>query len=520
MHKWPSNEEIIRGVDNSKSIADYARQLGYPRRTVSTKYHNALRQVDERLTKSNFFISCAQINTPAHEGFLKNVKAMCESKGAAILISGFTYNKDGMGHDKMGNADNKDKEYLYDPSLNPYMTFDRVSLNKKLEFMGSLNILPTATHPLSGLQTHTDTQSAIIPHPKITLESVPTLPGKLAKLLMTTGCMTYPNYMQKKAGQKAEKWHTIGGLWVEIVNDKHFHVRQIMAEEDGSFYDLTDRWEDGKLSTGHRVESIAWGDTHYPDVDNNVAGACWFSTESMLNILKPKDQFFHDLLDFKCRNHHNRDDAFFIQSKANERVRAEIEGCAHLLINTSREWCKSHVVASNHDNAYERWVREVSASEEPNMDNAIFLLQSKLAMYESYKTDKKINMFEWASAPYLRRFDHRIHFMHVDESFRSANGIEYGMHGDKGPNGARGSVKSFARIGTPSFIGHGHQATIFENCWMTGITRTQDAGYNKGPSSWSHTQGIEYSNGKRCLVTIIDGQWCKNIPEEASVRIS
>ena len=53
----------------------------------------------------------------------------------------------------------------------------------------------------------------------------------------------------------------------------------------------------------------------------------------------------------------------------------------------------------------------------------------------------------------------------VDESLL-VGGIELGMHGDKGPNGARGSVRNLARIGVKSITGHGHAPEIFE--WMAG----------------------------------------------------
>tara|TARA_R110002020_G_scaffold213427_1_gene420258 strand:- start:53334 stop:54881 length:1548 start_codon:yes stop_codon:yes gene_type:complete len=515
MRKWPSNEELVDAVDTAGSISAYARQLGYPRRTVSSRYNKALRSLDRRGT-STFFISSAQINTPAHKDFLRNVEAMCEKKNATILVSGFTYNVDGQGSEGMGNAKKKDKEFYYDKDLADYITGKRRKLNKKLDFLGSLNILPTAVNPLSGLQTHTGTSSAIIPHPKLALESVPTLPGKLTKLLMTTGCMTQSNYMQKKAGQKAEQWHTIGGLLVEIVDEKHFHVRQIIAEEDGSFYDLTDRWENGCLTTGHRAQSIVWGDVHVPDQDEQTVRACWTNKDSMFNVLKPREQFFHDLLDFKCRNHHNRGDVFFLQSQANVLVEDEIKQACDFLRETSSDFCKSYVVASNHDNAYTRWVRETSHLEEPNIDNAMFLLESQTRLYNSIKSGTKINMFEEASKKFLDHQDMKqIRFLKVDESHRSPNKIEYGMHGDRGPNGSRGSLKAFTKIGTECTIGHSHTAGIFQNVWQVGITRTLFADYAKGPSSWSHTQCIEYPNGKRCLITIIDGIWCRDVPEGA-----
>jgi hypothetical protein len=81
------------------------------------------------------------------------------------------------------------------------------------------------------------------------------------------------------------------------------------------------------------------------------------------------------------------------------------------------------------------------------------------------------------------------------------------MHGDKGANGARGNLKSFARSGRKCIVADSHTAGLFEGAMQVGVMGSLDQGYNVGLSSWSHTNAIVYENGKRALLTICNGRW-------------
>ncbi len=75
-----------------------------------------------------------------------------------------------------------------------------------------------------------------------------------------------------------------------------------------------------------------------------------------------------------------------------------------------------------------------------------------------------------------------------------------------GPNGARGNIKAFAKMGRKCIIGHGHGAGQHEGAMQVGVMGNLDMGYNVGPSNWSHTYALVYPNGKRTLVTIWNGK--------------
>lgn len=82
-----------------------------------------------------------------------------------------------------------------------------------------------------------------------------------------------------------------------------------------------------------------------------------------------------------------------------------------------------------------------------------------------------------------------------------------GKHDDLGPNGARGSVINIARTGEKSNICHSHSAGITHGCYQVGTFSLLDMGYNTGPSAWSHSAIITYTNGKRAVLTLRAGKW-------------
>src|ERR1035437_6492102 len=124
-----------------------------------------------------------------------------------------------------------------------------------------MNITPTASDPLTGLETYSGRQSAVFPHAKIAMRTVASIQGSGAKLNYTTGTVTKRNYIQKRAGLMAEFHHTYGGLLVEVDSAGVWKVRQLDAEAvSGTLYDLTLKVENGVVTDGHRVEAINWGD--------------------------------------------------------------------------------------------------------------------------------------------------------------------------------------------------------------------------------------------------------------------
>lgn len=463
------------------------------------------------LKGKTFVITAAQNNTPIHAGLMKSLKLYCEDKNAELIISRFSYNKNGFQNGVKQDLEKSKGEMWYDPAIEPYVLDDLVKITDDLYFGGNINILPTAKRPLSGWDNYFRGASGIVPHVKHELQSHPSLGGDQARMLYTTGTITKRNYIQKKTGQIAEFHHNYGALVVEIDHDGDFFVRQLAAKNDGSFQDLTDTYNpDGTILRDQPVEAITWGDIHVEKPDKEVNKTSFSNKASILNVLKPRFQFIHDLVCFNKRNHHNREDwrHNLEQQVINMTVDKEHKMAADFLKVIERDGTKTVVVKSNHDEAFEKWLVEGKDEQERGQDLVTFLEAKAELAKRIAKGDKDFDVFEWAirnKAPYLKNTQ----FLKARDSFKvcakrnGKGGVECGQHGHYGNNGARGNNTQYHKLGIKISKAHDHTAGIRDAVMSAGITGSMDQGYNgKGGSTWSHSHIIVYPNGKRAVITL------------------
>lgn len=464
--------------------------------------------------RRTYLVTAAQNNTAIHEGFWENLLALADHDAARIIVGGFIYRKDAFGQQAQEVTHKKDKEKgaEWDKRILPYLLTERSKLADGLFWCGEMNILPTAERPLSGLANYTGVDSAIFPSTKFAMESIATSKHEPAKHNYTSGSLTHPNYLQRKAGLKAEFHHVIGALIVEVDEDETWFVRQINAAADGSFYDLDRRVASGRVTTGHAVEGINWGDIHEAQLEDWIKELSWGKENSIIDTLRPRYQFCHDTLDFRSRSHHETKDPHEMFRKwvtNKESVQAELMGTVNFLKMAERQFCQTVVVESNHDNAYLRWVKE--ASHKTDHPNAIFLLESQLASLKAIAAnDNQFHLFGWAIGQL--GYTGSAIFLDEDDSFLMCGSIECAMHGHLGMNGARGSGAGFTKMGRKLNIGHMHSAAIVDGVYIAGVWGNLDMGYNKGPSSWSHSMIVTYPNGKRTIVTLRDRKWRADQP--------
>jgi hypothetical protein len=461
-----------------------------------------------------WLLTAAQDETSIHEGFWTNLLAYGQKIGAEVLVGGFTYNKSLF-------EDHASRTAVFAASVQPYLIHDNRMLGPLL-FAAKMNTLPTAVRPLSGLANYGRGAWTVFPHAKVQLDSVPSLPGRHPAMVMTTGACTVDNYIPKKAGLKAEFHHQIGAVIVEVDGADRIFCRHIGATNDGSFQDLDAIVRNGDVTFGNRVEAITWGDIHREQLDPQVALTCWgfdvasgqiVREDSLINALRPRHQFFHDLLDFRARNHHRRDDhvhAKRMQMLGAESVAGELRDCAHFLRATQRDYCQSVVVASNHNDALLRWLRETDPRRDPLNLRTWCQLNDKWHEQLEIDPDGHFDLFRFAVTRHDPGLVDDVTFVPRNGNYlicQDRGGIECGMHGDEGPNGARGTVVNLSQVGVRLTVGHGHSAKILDGVHMVGLCGKLDQGYNSGPSGWSHTQGVTYPNSRRTLLTIIDGKY-------------
>ena len=463
---------------------------------------------------ATYILTSAQNNTQVHEGLWENLLVYAKYLKATLYVSQFTYNTNAYQarEVKPGTRVAEYDEVWYDSNLAPYVYNERLNLTPSLTFCGELNILPTADRPLNGFENYTNRASGIFPHARQHMQSIASLDSP--KFNYTTGACTLRNYIQKRAGLRAEHHHAYGALIVRVDGNGDWFVRQLRATEDGSFYDVARDGallvRGGKITRRHRVEAYQPGDVHVAQMDPSIRELTW-GKGGIVDTLKPRYQFLHDTLDFKSRNHHEQKDAhelFRKHVRKQDSVEAELKDVARFLKDTAaRPDCQLVVVDSNHDQALTRWLREAELASDPI--NALVYLDLQREVYRAIAEGKDdFHLLETV----MRQMgvSDRVRFLRVDESFvicRLAGGIECGMHGDRGANGARGTPSMFAKVGRRASTGHVHAACIIDDLFVAGTCSLLRLSYNRGLSGWSHSGVLTYANGCRTIITCWKGRW-------------
>lgn len=447
-----------------------------------------------------YVITYAQNATPVHPAFLASLLRYCEERKATLLVLPGRY-KNPTSIFSQGMA----SEDWWDTALHPYLFAGRMNLGKNLTVYGDISIQPTADRPLTGFEAFTGVSSAIFGHPKLQLTTVAT-GHDYPRILTTTGAVTRPNYTNTKAGKKAGFHHILGATVVEQ-GENLFHLRQINALDDGSFIDLDREYTVDGSNEAKRALALYCGDIHDAHADAEVIDATFTAPSSIVNILRPEKIIYSDVLDFDARNHHTIGDFCDRYARArNERgdsVEEECRSAISFLDDLTPEDAEPVVIASNHDEAFDRWLNEANPKQDPL--NAKFYHQMWLAKIDAYEEYSVwIPAFELFYAVHGKN---RARFLARDEAYR-IGGILVSCHGDEGPNGAIGTRLGFARMGAKTMIGHGHSPGILDGCMQVGVTGKRDQGYNNPMlSSWLNSHGVIYANKKRTLINVIAGSW-------------
>lgn len=456
-----------------------------------------------------YVVTAAQNNTPVHDGFLQSLNNYCEYNDAKLVVIPYRYKNPTSIFE--GQVD----EFWAKP-VEPHLISAMTRLSDSFVLIANVKVQPTAIEPLSGFDGYTGMDSAIVGHPKIQLRTVPTPSQHLPKMLTTTGAVTLPNYTDSKAGWKGEFHHSLAALVVEIDDNGDTHIRHIHADDvTGHFYDLDKHYTTNEVTEGHRISALVTGDTHAEFMDEGVKAATYTSADSICNFLKPEVIVRHDVEDFYARNHHHRGNdliAFGKHHFGRDNVQDSLQVTADFIDETTYPESVNIIVKSNHDEALDRWLREAEPKHDP--ENAILYHYLKLNQLENVRMTetgfRSIDPFEfWCHYPKNGKglkSKEQTKFLKRDESF-SVSGVELGFHGDIGPNGSRGSIKSFAKIGPKTIIGHSHSPGIYEGCYQVGVSAKLNLEYASGPSSWLHTHCVVYADGSRSLVHIINGKW-------------
>jgi hypothetical protein len=232
----------------------------------------------------------------------------------------------------------------------------------------------------------------------------------------------------------------------------------------------------------------------------------------MLDTLRPKYQFLHDVMEGvsinpHVRKHNDNHAKFHTYLRGYGTLDAELRDTVALLNTYTRKGVKTVIVDSNHDDAWiQKWLREYDYRKDPA--NAVRFLDLQAFMYgeiQKGKMPRDISVIEEA----MRNLNYKgAKFLRGDESFLiCGRRIECGQHGHLGPAGRFGTPENLSRMGRKANTAHTHATGIYNGLYVAGTSSKLRWTYNLGPSSWTNSHIVTYPNGKRSIVTIYRGKW-------------
>lgn len=465
--------------------------------TITTQFDQ---EIDDEKT---LVITWAQNATPVHKGFLKALETYCRlNKAQLLVVPGRYKNPTSRWTDSQQNAQ------WWDESLKPYLYNQRTKLNENMMLLGDVCIQPTAIFPLSGMESLSYSESAIFPHPKLELRTVPTPHQRMPKIITTTGGVTVKNYTDTKAGKKGDFHHVFGAVVIER-NGTTFYLRHLNARKDGAFCDLDNAYyPDGTMKPAGQYAGLVLGDVHVGAQDHVVLNATF---NALVPLLNPKTIVLHDLFDAYTVNPHHLNNPFLSVAKrqaGKDNVRREITAVLSWLRKYITGGREAVVVPSNHNDMLARWMSRQDWREDP--ENAEYYLETALYMIRNLTHDHHGTAIPdpfvyWIDKEHLSG----VRCLRPLESYM-IKGIECGLHGHQGPNGSRGNLYNLSRLGVKVISGHSHTPGIEAGHYKTGTMTPLQLEYTGPVSSWLNAHVSVDPMGKRHLHVCVDGRFWKD----------
>lgn len=492
----------------AKTLKDFLAKHdpSFIRQDITTEYGRELRAGCDV-----FVITSAQNGTPlaADGDMFACLQSIVRHRNAELLVGVLRYQNP---TSQWGGSRRNEEWFAHE--VRPYLWNQRVKLNPNLTFLADIMPQASASVPLASLDAVSLDTSSIVCHTKMQLRSVPTPHGRMAKLLSTTGACTEENYTITPRGKVGGFHHSLSALIVELDPDgTRFYMRQLhYSRRAKRIIDLGTEYTASSFGPAPRALAVAKGDTHV-DFCDPVVDKATHGPGGLLDVVRPLNLLEHDLLDaYSCNPHHKGQVMNAVAKRLANRdsIKDEVQRAIDYVRDRIRPDMTTHIVGSNHNDFLGRAVQVCLEQGFTKFGaiNVSFLVKTADAQLDAVKLTEKGTEYPDALGIWLRRakLGARVKILDVDESLM-LGGVEHGMHGNLGPNGARGSVRNLARIGVKSVTGHGHAPEIFEGHYRTGTSTFLKLEYNHGPSGWLNVHCVTNADGKRQLVAIIDGKF-------------
>lgn len=452
---------------------------------VTRDSFNKVADDSDVVRKRTYFVTSAIAGCTIDEKFLKSIRVFCRDRGAKLVVL------------PMRGVISKNEEFSEELiRLIGKDIYTDYTFNKNIESF-DIGVSPMQLNPLVGLARFAQKRtSIIIASPKQNMDTVPVSNAGIPHLLHSTGAITLPSYPQTRAGMISYEDHVVGGLVLEIADKQIFHLRQVQADADGSFYDLGKKYTPSGVKKA-KAEAFVLGDIHFGNEDEGAMKA-WYKVIEETN---PKDIFLHDTFDGRSISHHEINN---ISARANrpgifKYLQTELDYNANSLAKMSHRYKNTtfNIVRSNHDEHLDRYLDEARYIHDPFN----YRLALTLAIY---RCDGQNPLQAYVESAVGKLGN--IRWLARDQDYKVA-GIQLAAHGDKGANGGRGNIAGAERSYHKSITGHSHSPRILRNAWQVGTSTKLRLNYTQGPSSWLHASVLVYNNGQRQMIIAIDGKY-------------
>ena len=453
------------------------------------EYREALE--DEIKGYKKFVVTTAVMGKEVNKPFLESIKNYAERNNALLLV---------LPCEDVASRGKKAAPIELSPELKDFrVVFKDTYLNRNL-CLCAIKMSAKQINPLSGLDRLAVSRQASITvaSPKVFLKYIPNMHYDIPPAIMTTGAITvndYDNdrYMSKRTSTLAENDHAYGAVIIEVENDNIFHFRHVQASVDGTLTDMGIEYlPDGSINKMKNTVMVV-GDSHVGYHDRELHE----KVMELASIANVKTTVLHDIFHGSSISHHDWNKSITRAQRAQEgRLGLENECVAvrNYIQDIENRGINVAIVNSNHDNHLKRYLEDGRYVNDP--------INHKFSLQLAVPAIDGINPLQYAIESLLGFRKESVQWLEADKS-RKYYGVEVNLHGDKGSNGARGSLNTFNKGIGNCVTAHTHTAAILRNTYSVGTVGLMDMKYNEGMSNWTRTCCLIYSNGTKQLVNFI-----------------
>lgn len=446
-----------------------------------------------KLTGKRYIITSAQNDSNYDHLFLKALEQWASYNDAELIIKPFTY-RNPTTYKELDTP-------TWSPCFMPYLLTDCVDLGE-VEIRGDINVQGATSNPLV-LVGAISKKSAVIPHPVIGVKAIASPSDEYPHYYLSTGAVTYPNASATLAGSRSEFHHTLGALILEInpTNPQQWLFRHVRADKHSGFHDLDLYYRPfGVVSAS--VAGLVLGDVHLGvHSQRSLDASVGIRESSMIRKLKPYHLVLHDVLDWSSDSHHGQN----LTSRVHKTPFADVYEELIYADAWVRDLCRFNpdttvnMVYSNHHYHFDRWLDRFNHRRQSRSD-IVVAARTLEAMAETGKP-------AWES--WFSTSGHRPPNLVWLDPKRGyyINGVDVSQHGDRGINGARGSLLSYAKAKSKTITGHSHEAGVVQGATSVGCLCTLPESYASGLSTHDHANAVIYPDGSVTLLPIRDGVW-------------